>query len=50
MMKTFTMATVLATLSCVNEAKEHYVVKEDVMTLDHKRPHVEATTEKCAYD
>ena len=49
MMKTFTMATVLATLSSV-EAKEHYVVKEDVMTLEHKRPRVETTTEKCAYD
>lgn len=49
MMKTYAMATALAAISCV-EAKEHYVVKEDVMTLDHNRPHVETTTEKCAYD
>ena len=48
-MKNFAMATVLAALNSV-EAKEHYVVKEDVMSLDHKRPNVETTTEKCAYD
>jgi len=49
MMKTYAMATALAALSCV-EAKEHYVVKEDVMSMEHKRPHVEASTQKCAYD
>lgn len=49
MMKTYTMATALTALSCV-EAKEHYVVKEDIMTMDHRRPRVETTTEKCAYD
>ena len=51
MMKTYTMATALMALSCdLVDAKEHYVVKEDVMTMDHKRPRVETTTEKCAYD
>ena len=51
MMKTYTMATALAALNLVSsEAKEHYVVKEDIMTMEHKRPRVEATTEKCAYD
>lgn len=49
MMKTYAMAAAIAALSGV-EAKEHYVVKEDVMSMDHKRPHVEDTTEQCAYD
>jgi len=50
MMKTgFTIATALATLSGI-EAKEHYTVKEDVLQQEHKRPLVEETTEKCAYD
>ena len=49
MMKTYAIATALAAFSGV-EAKVHYVVKEDVMSMDHKRPNVETTTEKCAYD
>jgi len=52
-MKTYTMATALAAMYASSnfvDAKEHYVVKEDVMTLEHSRPHVETTTEKCAYD
>ena len=32
------------------EAKEQYIVKEDIRTKEHKRPHVENTTERCAYD
>ena len=43
MIKSYTMATALMALSCV-EAKEHYVVKEDVTTMEHKRPNVETTT------
>jgi len=49
-MKTgFTFALALATLSGI-EAKEHYTVKEDVLQQEHKRPHVEESTLKCAYD
>ena len=32
------------------DAKETYIVKEDIRTKEHKRPHVENTTERCAYD
>ena len=32
------------------EAKEQYIVKEDITTKEHKRPRVENTTERCAYD
>lgn len=32
------------------EAKEHYIVKEDVISKEHHRPQVEGITEKCAYD
>jgi len=41
MMKTsLSLAMGLAALSCV-EAKEHYVIKEDVAQKEHKRPKVE---------
>ena len=43
-------ALATAALAAVTLAKEHYTVKEDVMQQEHKRPKVETTTEKCAYD
>lgn len=51
MMKTsLSLAMSLAALSCV-EAKEHYVIKEDVAQKEHKRPKVEqGETEVCYKD
>ena len=45
-----TALTYLTTMMPVVEAKEHYIVKEDVMSKEHIRPKVEETTKKCAYD
>ena len=52
-MKGFGLATALVALSAfdsVVDAKEHYIVKEDITTKEHTRPKVELTTERCAYD
>lgn len=53
-MKGFMLAAAMALLSAhqdgVAQAKEHYVVKETKESHQHKRPKVEASTEKCAYD
>lgn len=39
-----------ALVAMTGQAKEHYVVKEEITTKDHVRPNVEATTQRCAYD
>ena len=52
-MKGFMAAAALALLHNsipAVEAKEHYVVKETAESHQHKRPHVESSQEKCAYD
>ena len=52
-MKGFGLATALVALSAFEptvDAKEQYVVKEDITTKEHDRPNVELTTERCAYD
>ena len=46
----FSLALATAAAAAVVSAKNNYVVKEDVMHKQHKRPQVETTTEKCAYD
>ena len=49
-MKTISLALATAALCALTQAKQHYTVKEDIMQKQHKRPKVETTTEKCAYD
>ena len=34
----------------VVDAKNTYLVKEEITTKEHVRPRVENTTERCAYD
>jgi hypothetical protein len=49
----FGLATALAALGAISPevaAKEKYVVIEDRETKEHKRPNVETTAEKCAYN
>ncbi len=47
----FTIATVLAAALNGIEAKEHYVIKEDILQQEHNRPKVEKTiNERCAYE
>jgi len=50
----FSLATALAAATLLGapeaEAKMRYIVKEDITTKEHKRPKVENTTERCAYD
>ena len=49
-MKTLSLAFATAAVATLAQAKNNYIVKEDVMQKEHKRPKVETTTEKCAYD
>ena len=50
MKSTSVLAAGMVALMTGVDAKEHYIVKEDHQQMEHKRPHVEETTQKCAYD
>ena len=54
MRKGFALATAVAAAALYAptavDAKEQYIVKEDITTKEHKRPKVENSTERCAYD
>jgi len=49
-MKAGVLAAAVAMAALTTQAKEQYIVKEDITTKEHLRPNVEATTDRCAYN